>query len=97
MIWAVSDDEHGSRQYVWNQHQQLLFVWLQTQLEMCNDGGVIVMDQPAPMTSEQMAEVLFEVSIAPNHKSKQIVGVARNRQVVSARGGEVRVEGGHGA
>lgn len=81
-MWAVQrymKDDHASRE----QNMALSFFWNGDMLRQVTEGGVLTNHHPAPLSADEIREVLVQLHGHPNYRKQTVVCVAEDWTLVT--------------
>lgn len=70
-------------------HQAMLFYWSVLTWQRVTPGGTILMDKPAPLSREEIAEVFEQLAQHPEYESYRIISHTRDGKPVLLANGKI--------
>lgn len=75
------------------QNQAIMFFWVVTTLPAISEGGIIMSDKPAPLSTHEMAEVYEQVALSPFYKKQSFLAFNEQKQSIRFCDGKVTEDG----
>lgn len=85
---ARRTDDQALREH----HMAMSFFWNGSALGMVKAGGVLHNDKPAPLSKDEIRQVLIQLATHPHYNNQTVICVSEDGKTVMLANGELREE-----